>query len=426
MRIERLRAVNVKRIEEIDLLPGEAALIIVGGNNGAGKSSVLDSIYMTVGGAAAVPDRPIRDGQEEAFVEVDLGEWVATRRWTHNDSGDLTVRNKEGDRKSKPQSWLDGLVGPLSFDPLDFTRMKPAEQATTLRTLVGLDTSDLDNAKARAYEERTGVNRMVKNLEARMLATPAFGADVPDEPISVADLSGRLAKAMEQNQERSLAEAAIANAKRTISGCVAKVEALRRELQAEETRLSGLQKMLTDQEAKLNLTTSVDVAPIRAAISGAEQTNVKVRAKKERAILAAELSSQKAASDELTKHIAEFDTEKGKRLAEAAFPVPELSLDGETITYQGVPFAQCSDAEKLRVSLAMGIALNPTLKVILIRDGSLLDHDSLRIVEEMAVAAGIQVWLERVGTDGPVTYVIEEGRVKSSVPEGGAELFPTT
>lgn len=51
---------------------------------------------------------------------------------------------------------------------------------------------------------------------------------------------------------------------------------------------------------------------------------------------------------------------------------------------------------------------NPKLKVVLIRDGSLLDENSLRTVGEMAEAAGAQVWLETVGKDGE-GIIIEDG-----------------
>jgi len=90
----------------------------------------------------------------------------------------------------------------------------------------------------------------------------------------------------------------------------------------------------------------------------------------------------------------------------------ERGLDDPGVTLDGVPFEQASSAEQLRCSVAMGLALNPKLRVLLIRDGSLLDEDSLRMVAEMADAQGAQVWLERVG-DGVAGVLIEDGEVRS-------------
>ncbi len=92
-------------------------------------------------------------------------------------------------------------------------------------------------------------------------------------------------------------------------------------------------------------------------------------------------------------------------------PVPGLGFSETEVTLNGIPLSQSSSAEQLRVGLAIAIAANPNMKVMLIRDGSLLDEDSLRLVEESAKAAGAQVWIERVSSTG-CTVVIEDGQVK--------------
>jgi hypothetical protein len=65
----------------------------------------------------------------------------------------------------------------------------------------------------------------------------------------------------------------------------------------------------------------------------------------------------------------------------------------------------------IKISVAIGFALNPKLKILLIRDGSLLDDDNMKVVAEMAAAAGAQIWMERVGTDEHTSVVIEDGHV---------------
>jgi hypothetical protein len=65
----------------------------------------------------------------------------------------------------------------------------------------------------------------------------------------------------------------------------------------------------------------------------------------------------------------------------------------------------------------MGLAANPTLRLILIRDGSLLDKHNLQMVGEMADAADAQVWLERVGEGEECSVVIEDGGVRGAAEE---------
>jgi hypothetical protein len=56
-----------------------------------------------------------------------------------------------------------------------------------------------------------------------------------------------------------------------------------------------------------------------------------------------------------------------------------ISFDDDGILYNGLPLAQCSDGEKLMVSMGISMALNPTLRVLRIKDGSLLDKTNLAI-----------------------------------------------
>jgi len=101
------------------------------------------------------------------------------------------------------------------------------------------------------------------------------------------------------------------------------------------------------------------------------------------------------------------------QLAAAKFPVEGLSFDEAGVLFNGIPFPQASAAEKLRVSVAMGIAMNPEFKVMLIRDGSLLDETNLATVAKMAAKSGAQVWIERVGKGKECQVIIEDGYVEA-------------
>jgi hypothetical protein len=155
MQIVRLEAENIKRLSavRIDVLADSGAVVIAGENE-SGKSSTLDAIEMALAGERVQPPEPIRRGQEKAYVVVDLGDVVVTRRFTAKGSS-LTVANKDGLRYPAGQTVLDGFYSKLTFDPLTFATAKADEQARILRQLAGLDTSDLDDARKKAFEART-------------------------------------------------------------------------------------------------------------------------------------------------------------------------------------------------------------------------------------------------------------------------------
>ena len=83
MKIIQLHSENVKRIKAVDITPTEN-VIVLSGKNGEGKTSVLDSIWLALQYKAAKkgnPD-PLRAGQTKGFVELDLGDYIVTRKFT--------------------------------------------------------------------------------------------------------------------------------------------------------------------------------------------------------------------------------------------------------------------------------------------------------------------------------------------------------
>jgi hypothetical protein len=131
-----------------------------------------------------------------------------------------------------------------------------------------------------------------------------------------------------------------------------------------------------------------------------------------------ELADAQKAYAGLNTAIHELDERKARALAAAKMPVPGLSLDEDGLILNGVPLAQASASEQLKVSTAIAMALNPRLRVITIRDGSLLDSDSKATLKQMADEQGYQVWLEAVDESGAVGVVIEDGMVAPAEAEG--------
>ena len=134
MKIIEFRAERFKRLSAVEITP-EGNTVIISGRNGQGKSSVLDAIWLALGGGNATKDSattvPIKEGEKDAVVRLDLGAMVVTRKWTTSGST-LTVEGADGRKYSSPQTLLDTLVGTISFDPLSFAKMPPMEQRSQL------------------------------------------------------------------------------------------------------------------------------------------------------------------------------------------------------------------------------------------------------------------------------------------------------
>jgi hypothetical protein len=369
---------------------------------------------------------PIRRGQESARVEVELDDgMVVERRWSASGTR-LEVRTKEGAKYSSPQKVLDGLTGKLTFDPLTFMREKPERQAEILRQLVGVDFTLLDGKRQRLYDDRTEINRRVAAAKARLAALPL--AEAPDELVSAADLVQEQERRREQHdanerkreqlararEQYRVASDAVTAASRRIEELTLQLTLAREDHGAAVKRLDEAQAAGAALRAEVEGLAEPNLDEIPAQLREVEAVNDRVRAKRARADEVRLLAAAEKESAELTASIEEVDAQKQAAIAGAAFPVPGIGFGQAGVTLNDLPLEQASSAEQLRVSVAMGLALNPKLKVLLLRDGSLLDERSLALVAGMAEAASAQVWIEMVSTAGGAGIVIEDGLVEGA------------
>lgn len=413
MKIINLQAENVKRLKAVQIKP-DGSLVKIGGRNAQGKSSILDSIEYALGGKPKV-DRPIRDGERTARVILETEDLIVTRKFSSSGS-QLTVENRSGRKFSSPQAMLDKLYGSLTFDPLEFSRKRPKEQAEALRGLVGIDLSELDQARAEAYEERTFLNREIKSIESQIESMPVEDVD----PVSVADLTEELQRRIHHNRTGETIEQDYEKANLELDSLTekakdiqARIEELQRNLLEIESNRAKVSEEIQEIKNHRDTFSRLDTEEIRKQIEDAEETNRKAAQAERRKELLKKEKETVAKADKLTDQITEIDQEKRDTLADADFPLDGLAFDEGGVVMNGIPFEQCSSAEQLRISVAMGFAMNPELRVLLVREGSLLDSDSLEVMRELADKYDGQLWIEQVSETGEgCTVMIEDGQIK--------------
>lgn len=423
MKIIKLTSQNVKKLSAVEITPS-GELVIIGGKNGAGKSSVLDSIMYAMAGENALPPKPVRSGQKKAKVRLDLGDLIVTRTFTAAGGTTLTVTAQDGRKYPSPQAVLNALAGKLSFDPLKFSQESVSEQAKTLADMVGVNFKAFDEEYAALYAERTAVNRDLKSALATLQANgPAPEAGLPDKPVEVREFMEELDKVAVHNQNNQRVRADRERLKTIFDNTFALIAYKKAELERLQAEINNLQEeadtveqQLRTVDAKVEDLVDIDTADIRKKWAAAEETNRKIHhASKFRGIQET-VRLMEAKAEKLTDKLEANRAKRADAIHNAKFPIEGLSIGDDGVTLKGIPFSQASSAEQLKVSVAIGLALNPKLKVLLIRDGSLLDNDSLAMVGEMAAKAGAQVWMERVEEGGSVSVVIEDGHIKGQEP----------
>lgn len=421
MKIVQLTAENIKKLRVVDITPSKDFIQITGAN-GSGKTSVLDSIWWALAGSDAIQGQPIRKGEQKAMIRLDLGECVVTRKFTEKGTT-LTVENAEGFRAPSPQAILDGIIGHLAFDPLEFSRMNAKSQFDALKVIakVGVDLESLAAMDTADKDKRRDAKRDMKTLEGQ-LAGIVIAEDAPDEAVIMSDL-------LKELQDIEDANSVIIEDNNRVEKFMAESNKAENLIQLKETQISGLKAEIKSLNDLILLNqTSCDAIragtgeiestdAVKAKIAGAQEINNAVADKKRKAHLENQIREMQAQIDGFDNRLTEREFERSKALSASTMPIDGLTLGDKQVIFNDIPFDQLSAAEQLRVSVAIAMAANPKLKVIRIKDGSLLDDSSLKIIQEMAKDKEYQVWCETVNTSGKVGIVMEDGEV-SAINEG--------
>ncbi|TXH51827.1 MAG: hypothetical protein E6Q97_17250 [Desulfurellales bacterium] len=448
--IVKATARNVKGIHYVEIFPRD--LTIVGGKNGQGKSSLLDAIAYTLGGASLCPEAPIRHGETEATCEIELSgdqKFLVKRRWYTGEDGEvkttLTIKTPEGHTVGSPQAVLDRITGKLGFDPCRFMSLPKREQLQQLQQLLGIDPKPLNDKKKSIYDERAATNRLLNLERTRQRDMPTF-PEVAGS-VSVEEMTQELLQLEQANKaardeqaklrarvrEASVivqqSQEEVRGAQRRVDGARKDVEALRQRLrEAEEAleseRVSHMKAAASlakaeesAQEAEKFLASYVPVilspGPIVEKIAHAENLNAKWNANVAAQRQLQTVERLEAESKRLTGLMEAIDEEMMALMKKASWPVEGLGMNEESVTYKGIPFSQLSAAEQRLVAFSVGLKSCKS-PFVFIHDGSLLDEDSLDHFARMAAEAHVQLFVERVGSGSECHIVIEGGVVKLS------------
>lgn len=428
MRIINFMADNFKRLKAIEIEPS-GDMVVIAGNNGQGKSSILDAIWVALAGKAVAPPKPVRKGEEKCTIVVQLGdhgktELTISRTFTDKE-GKITdtvkVESAEGLRYPRPQEVLDELMGSIGFDPFAFVNMKSDRQAQTLMELVPL-TVDLDDMAAldtSDYEKRREINREVQALDGQIAGIPMIKdlpKDAPDRQ-TLLDKLGNAANhntAINQQQgEWQREDQEIAALDRRIAEIQGQIESLQQHEQRVREERAALHMKVGDRAA---LPEPIDTDAIREDLRTADEVMARIDSQRRRDDLVKQRDAKQAESDKLTKAMTDRDTARKAALTQAQMPIEGLGFGVDEkgrpiVTLDGVPFEQGSFAQKLRAAVAIAMAANPTLRVLRVENAAMLDDQGMSLLREMATANDYQLWVEVVRPDEGVGIIIEDGQI---------------
>ncbi|CCY19974.1 putative uncharacterized protein [Eubacterium sp. CAG:786] len=186
IKITNLELENIKRIKAVQLAPSESGLTVIGGNNGQGKTSVLDGIAWALGGDKFKPSQPQRDGSViPPHLRVTLSNGLIVER--KGDRGTLKITDPNGGKGG--QQLLNEFIGQLALDLPKFMQATSKEKAQTLLRIIGVGDklAALEQQEQNAYNQRRAVGQVADQKQKYADELPDY-PEAPAEEVSISEL----------------------------------------------------------------------------------------------------------------------------------------------------------------------------------------------------------------------------------------------
>lgn len=414
VKINSLELENVKRIRAVALRPTENGLTVIGGNNGQGKTSVLNAICWALGGERYRPSSPTRDGSAiPPRIKITLSNGLTVERSGKNSS--LKITDPNGNRSG--QQLLNSFVEELALNLPKFMEASSKDKAKTLLQIIGVGDmlTGLEVMESQLYNQRRTIGQIADQKEKYAKELP-FYPDAPKEPVSAFELIQRQQEILAKNgMNQQLRQKAMYLETREEQQAK-EVERLKLRLQS---AMEGLEQ--TRQELEVARADAADLqdestAEIENDLRNIEAINVKVRANLDREKAEEDAREYAQQYADLTSRIEEIRQQKTGLLEGARLPLDGLGVQDGELTYKGKKWDGMSSSEQLRVSTAIVRALNPQCGFVLLDKLEQMDLGTMQDFGHWLEEQGLQAITTRVSTGGECDLIIEDGEVLQEEP----------
>lgn len=296
--------------------------IEITGQKGAGKTSVLDAIRYCLTNRSN-RDWIIKEGENEGEIIVETDSGLTIDRKARTNKADSININENGNRITKPETFLKSIITPLQLNPVEFTQMTKQEQNRAILDLIdfqwdmnwikeqfgeipqGVDyeqnilqiLNDIQSENGVYFQSRQDINREIRNKKAFV---EDIAKDIPsdyqaekwknydlsskyEELMKIRDRNNKIERARAfkdsydnklrgieatREMEISSAEKAIAVEKDNLNSTIARLKA---EIKACKDKLLTIDDKLQDKVKIANSNYDVAKAKLDSDIGVAEQ-----------------------------------------------------------------------------------------------------------------------------------------------------------
>ena len=407
IKINKLEIENVKRVRAVKIEPSAKGLTIIGGDNGQGKTSVLDSIAWALGGDRFKPSLPGRSGSiTPPYLHIVMSNGLVVERKGKN--SDLKVTDPSGERAG--QQLLNKFVEGFALDLPRFMEASDADKAKTLLNIIGIGPQlvELEQKEQSIYNERLTIGR-IADQKKKFADEQEYFPDAPKDLVSPAELIRQQQEILARNGQREQWKRDYDKILDEIMSTEDQLERLNEKAAELKEYLKVLQKKEHDAQKSPKELQMESTAELEQNLAEIDEINRKVRINLDKDKAEEDALQYKNQYDSLTADLNKVRSDKTSLLEHAELPLPGLTVENGKLRYQGQEWDNMSGSDRLRVATAIVRKLNPECGFVLIDKLEQMDLRTLKEFGEWLEAEGLQAIATRVSTGEECCIIIEDG-----------------
>jgi DNA-binding XRE family transcriptional regulator len=426
LKIVGLKVNGFQKLSAVEMeFPTDGGCIYIRGGNEQGKTSVIDCLWWLFSGKTIINSEKIQHGKEKITGLVDLGDFTIERIERKNGKPKLEIKRSDGfSITDKKEAFLDRLTNDLTFNPFPFLNLSAEKKLKFMMDFLKIDFSEIDQKIADQEQERLYIGRDIKSIgEVKDLikVDPVDVKALLEEKNRIqAEIEAELEEIREYNQLQKDRDYDKKNAKLNIEYWANQIEEIQEELKKAVERHGGAEEKLKSlpdpkpikKETANQTTTEIDLDILRADNINRDHENWK---RDEEKRIQKEMKEKEY--KKLTQEIESLRQSKKEKLSITNTGVNGLEIKETGLYYKGTFIENCSDSEKLKISMQLCRSMNPPLKAVFLDRGESFDATRIAEIEKFAEENDIQVFITQVADDIPeeipsnVFYIVE-GEVK--------------
>ncbi len=423
MNIQKIKIANLLGIEELEFDPGKFTLIE--GKNGSGKTSILESIKHALNGGHDA--KLLRNGSDKGEIVLVLDDGVQLTKTVTPNKSDVKIFDKEGNRINKPQTYIDRLIDMLSVNPVQFLTADKKNRVNYLleaipmkltkdhleKSLNGMSGRVRDDLNGHAlevigriykqfYDERTGINRALKEKSATMTQLKESVSDFNSSPKEITDKIKVLEnKKGEMESKKSMfMEQAVRNRMKKLDDEEERFreEVNRLRLEHEENK-EAIHNHFDSQKTDIQSKFEEKYLPLLSELTLLqEQAKQYASHEKTRELVEQfhrECQNLKEESEKLSGALTGLDNLKEDLLRE--LPIQGLEIKEGEIYCKDIIFDKLNTAEQVKIAVEVAKLRANELGIICVDGIERLDNDTFNEFKHKAIESGLQMIVTKVG-----------------------------